>query len=171
MKIAAKIWNSGWGAVILTVYAALSLHLLFPRTFLLKLLSLIPAIGVMFIADQYSTRLIFFWAGGELRRSIEEIEEITGEADFYESASEEVQTRVDKLDRHAYQSNISILAGITIALTAPFVGFFVHSVPGTVAGIFIAVAALHLLTRKSIAQIKDLARNIDKPYEAKYENQ
>lgn len=130
MKIAAKIWNSGWGAVFLTVYAALSLHLLFPK----------------------------------------EIEEITGEADFYESASEELQTRVDKLDRHAYQSNISILAGITIALTAPFVGFFIRSVPGAVAGIFIAVAAFHLLTRKSIAQMNDLARNIDKPYEAKYEN-
>lgn len=171
MRIATRIWDSGWGAILLTIYALLISHLIAPDQLLLKPVALLPTILVMFFADRYNFQLIHFFAGGELQRSTEQIERITGEGDFYESASEELQSRVDELDRRAYQSNISILAGILIAATAPFIGFYLSDIVGGLVGAGIAVLALQLLARRSVQQLNSLAHNITEPYTAKYENQ
>lgn len=171
MRIATRIWDSGWGAVLLTIYILIAIHLLAPNQLLLKPFALLPTILVMFIADRYNFQLIDFFAGGELQRSTEQIEEITGEDNFYEAASEELQSRVDDLDRRAYQNNISILSGAIIAVTIPFVGFYLGDIIGSIAGLGIAALAVHLLSRQSIRQLNTLAQDITEPYMAKYENQ
>lgn len=171
MRIATRIWDSGWGAILLTTYTLLVMHLLAPHQLLLKPVALVPTILVMFLADRYNFQLIDFFAGGELQRSTEQVERITGENDFYESASEELQSRVDDLDRRAYQNNISILAGVLIAATVPVVGFYLRGVIGGIAGLCIAVLAVQLLSRQSVQQLNTLAQNVSEPYTAKYENQ
>jgi len=170
MRIATRIWDSGWGAILLTTYTLLVIHLLAPRQLLLKPVALLPTILVMFIADRFNFHLIHFFAGGELQRSTEQVERITGEDDFYESASKELQSRVDDLDRRAYQNNISILAGILIAVTAPIIGFYLRDVIGGIAGLGVAGLAVQLLSRQSVQQLNTLAQNISEPYTAKYEN-
>ncbi|AJF24454.1 hypothetical protein ACNO8S_20090 (plasmid) [Haloarcula sp. KBTZ06] len=171
MQIATKIWDSGWGAVFLTVYTGVAIQLVRPEPLFLKTLSVLPTILVMFLADQQNNRLINFFAGGELRRSTDQIQKITGHDDFYESASEELQNRVDDFDRRAYQKNISILAGLIIALTTPFVGFYLRGTLGLGIGLVIGLLATQLLTRRSIQELNRLAQNISEPYTAKYENQ
>jgi len=171
MRIATRIWDSGWGAILLTTYTLLVLHLLAPSQLLLKPVALLPTILVMFIADRYNYQLIHFFAGGELQRSTEQVERITGENDFYESASKELQSRVDDLDRRAYQNNISILAGVLIAVTGPVIGFYLRDVIGGIVGLGIAGLAVQLLSRQSVRQLNTLAQNISEPYTAKYENQ
>ena len=171
MRIATRIWDSGWGAIFLTIYTLLVIHFLAPHQLLLKPFALLPTILVMFIADRYNFHLIDFFAGGELQRSTEEVERITGGDDFYESASEELQSRVDDLDRRAYQNNISILSGAIIAVTVPLIGFYLGDVIGGIAGLCVAVLAVQLLSRQSIQQLNTLAQNISEPYTAKYENQ
>lgn len=171
MRIATKIWDSGWGAIFLTAYTLSVIHLLFPRQLLLKPVALLPTVSVMFLADRYNFHLIHFFAGGELQRSTEQINRMTGDGDFYESASEELQTRIDDLDCRAYQNNISILAGLLITGTAPFIGFYLRDVIGTLVGLAIAIVAVQLLARRSVQQLNTLAQNITKPYTAKYENQ
>lgn len=171
MQIATKIWNSGWGAVLLTIYAIGIIHIVTPEQHLLKAFATLPTILVMFLADRYNDWLIDFFAGGELKRSTAEINQLTGDNDFYESATEELQTRVDDFDRRAYQQNISILAGMLIAVTAPFVGFYLRNFTGAAVGLLIAALVAQLLTRRSVQQLNTLAQNISKPYTAKYENQ
>lgn len=171
MRIATRIWDSGWGAILLPIYTLLIIHLIAPRQLLLKPVALLPTILVMFFADRYNFQLIHFFAGGELQRSTEQIERITGEDDFYESASKELQSRIDDLDRRAYQNNISILAGILIAVTAPLIGFHLREIAGGLVGVGIAALAVQLLARRSVQQLTTLAQNITDPYTAKYENQ
>ncbi|MDB2272539.1 hypothetical protein PM032_16200 [Halorubrum ezzemoulense] len=171
MRIATRIWDSGWGAILLTTYTILVVHLLAPHQLLMKPVALLPTILVMFIADRYNFQLIHFFAGGELQRSTKQVEQITDGNDFYESASEELQSRVDDLDRRAYQNNISVLAGALIAVTVPVVGFYLRGVIGVIVGLCLAVLAAQLLSRQSVQQLNTLAQNVSKPYTAKYENQ
>lgn len=171
MQIATKIWDSGWGAIFLTIYVLIIIHLVIPDQHLLKSIAILPTIMVMFLADRYNFHITHFFAGGELQRSTEQIDRTTGEHDFYESASEELQARVNDLDRRAYQNNISILAGLLIATTAPFIGFYLQDSIGAIGGLVVSGIAIQLLTRRSVQQLNTLAQNITEPYTAKYENQ
>lgn len=171
MQITTKIWDSGWGAVFLTAYTGLFIHLVTPEPAYLKTMAVLPTILVMFLADRQNNQLVDFFAGGELRRSADQIQEITGEDDFYESASEELQNRVDEFDRRAYQQNISILGGLIIATTTPFIGVYLYDTLGLAIGLLVGLLAAQLLTRRSIQELNRLAQNISKPYTAKYENQ
>jgi len=44
MQIATKIWDSGWGAVFLTVYTGVVIHLVTPEPLFLKTLAVLPTI-------------------------------------------------------------------------------------------------------------------------------
>lgn len=170
MNITTKIRNGGWGATLLLLYSLFSIHLIAPQHHLLKSFAVLPAILVMFFADRYSYHIIDFFAGGELQKSTDQIERLTGEQDFYESASKEIQTRVDDFDQRAYRSNISILSGVLIGTSAPFIGFYVQGRTGTFVGLLTAGIAVQLLSRRGIRKLNTLAQNITKPYIAKYEN-
>lgn len=171
MQIATKIWDSGWGALFLTVYSLTIIHLMFPENHVYKSFAALPTIFVMFIAERYSTELIDFWAGGELHRSTEYVETLTGEDHFYHAANENVQSSVDDFDRRAYQNNITILTGLIIAITAPVLGFYNQNIVGAIVGVVVATLAVQWLSRRSIEQLNTLARDIAEPYKAKYENQ
>lgn len=171
MQIPTKIWDSGWGALFLTVYSLTIIHLMFSENHVYKSFAALPTIFVMFLAERYSTELIDFWAGGELYRSTEYVHTLTGEDHFYHAANENVQSSVDDFDRRAYQNNITILTGLIIAITAPFLGFYNQNLVGAIVGFVIAVLAVQLLSRRSIEQLNTLARDIAEPYKAKYENQ
>ena len=172
MRVANKIWDSGWGAIFLTIYSVVAVYLLLPESKLwMSTAGLLPTVLVMFSADYFNERLLDFFAGGELRRSTDEIDELTGDNHFYEAAPEEVQTRVDKFDRRAYQHNITFLTGLIIAVTAPIIGYFLYDFEGAGGGLLLSLIALQGLSRRSIRQLNSLAGNITDPYQAKYENQ
>lgn len=171
MKIASKIWDSGWGAIFLTIYSTAVVRLLLPDSPMwLSAAGLVPTVVVMFIAEYYNERLIDFFAGGELRRSTEEIQKLTGDEHFYEAAPEEVQTRVNKFDRQAYQYNITLLAGLVIAVTAPLVGYLLYDLTGVGAGLVLMIITLQALSRRSMQQLNSLAENITETFKSKYEN-
>lgn len=171
MGLPSKIWESGWGAIFLLFYSLAAIHLLFPGNLIFKPVALVPTSIVMFLVDSYSNQLTDFWAGGELRRATDYVDSITGDNHFYHAASEDVRTTVDDFDRRAYQNNISILTGIIILLTAPFLGFYLQNLLGAAIGVFTGLLAVQLLSRQSITQLNTLARDIAEPYKAHYENQ
>ncbi len=171
MQIPIKIWDSGWGAVFLSIYTLLAIHQIFPENHVYKSFAVLPTLLVMFLAEQYSTTLVDFWAGGELKRATEYIHTFTEDDHFYHAANENIQSSVDDFDRRAYQNNISILTGFIIAVTAPFLGFYLHDLTGAGVGFVIAICAVQWLSRRSIDQMNTLARDIAEPYKAKYENQ
>lgn len=171
MRIASKIWDSGWGAVLLTLYSIGTIQILTPQQHSLKLFGLLPTVMVMFIADHYSYQLTDFFAGGELKRSTEEIALITGDDHYYEGVSEHTQSRVDDFDIRAYNNNISILSGILIGGTVPFVGYAIQGISGALIGFTLTIVSIQVLTRASIEELNTLARDIVEPYKANHENQ
>ena len=171
MRIANKIWDSGWGAVFLTLYAGGILYLLYPESPVLTMAAIVPTVVVMFVADQYNNKLVLFFAGGELQRSGDKIMSIVGEDHFFEGAPETVQNRVDRLDRRTYQQNITLLAGVVIAVTSPFIGYLQADLFGLLVGFVGSVLALVLLCRRAIRTLNDLAEGFSEPYNAKYETQ
>lgn len=172
MNIASKVWDSGWGAIFLTIYAIIVVNALLPDSPLwINAMGVLPTVLVMFIAEYYNEGLIDFFAGGELKRSTEEIQKLTGTDHFYEAAPEQVQTRVDKFDRLAYQQNITVLTGLIIAATAPIVGYLLYYLAGLGGGLVLSLIALQGLSRRSIQELNTLAANFTEPFKAKYENQ
>lgn len=170
MRFGGKIQDGGWGALILTIYSFFVLYLASPQEPYHYLIAAVPTLSVMFMAKIFSSQLINFFAGGELKRSTEKVFQLAGE-DFYEGTSEEIQSRVDDLDDRAYKENISILSGLAIGLTAPIFGYVGFSTRGGALGVVIAVLALQVLSKKGIESLNELARGISRPYEAKHENQ
>lgn len=170
MGLQTKISDSGWGAIFLLFYSLTAIHLLFPGNLIYKSVALLPTILLMFLTDHYNTHLIDFWAGGELKYATDYVDTITDDDHFYHGASEDVRTTVDDFDRRAYQNNISILTGIIILLTAPFLGFYLADLIGATIGVLTGLLAVQWLSRRSIAQLNTLARDIAEPYKAHYEN-
>lgn len=169
MNMSGRIWERGWGAIFLTLYSLGVIHLFLPNEHSFKVLSAVPAIFVMFVAERYSTKIIDYFAGGELRRSTDQVVASTGEA-FYEQSSEKIQRRVDDFDEKAYRENVSILSGGVIALTAPLVGYLEYSVLGLVIGFTISSLALLLLSRQGIEALNELAENVSRPFEVNHED-
>jgi len=171
MRIIDKISDSGWGALFLAIYSLGVAYMFIPESIALTPVGLLPALVVILLADRFNFQLIHFFAGDKLQRSTEQINQITGEQDFYESASEELQNRVDEFDRHAYRSNVSILSGSLIAITAPILGFYLGDLAFIAGGMIVAILASLLFVRHGVRQLNRLAQNITEPYQAKYENQ
>lgn len=171
MNIANKVWDSGWGAIFFTIYSIIIIHLSLPNAPpWINAAGVIPTVLIMFIAEYYNEELIDFFAGGELKRSTEEIQELTGTNHFYESAPEQVQIRVDKFDRLTYQQHISLLVGFVIAVTSPVIGYLLYDYAGLGGGLLLSLIALQGLSRRSIQELNTLAANITEPFQAKYEN-
>jgi hypothetical protein len=138
---------------------------------LAKAFAIVPPVLVMFLADHYNNKLVKFFAGGEVKRSTEFIEEKTGENHFYYGADSELQENVDKFDRRAYQNNISILSGLLIAVTSPFLGYHVYGPIGALVGVFLTAVAIRWLSQPAVEQLNALAKDLKEPYKANYENQ
>lgn len=171
MSIVTQVTNGGWGALALFLY---SYTVIYYGNFASQrgavVISAVPPLLIMFTVYLFNHRLNDFWAGGNLKESTAEIQQITGENDSYHSASEEVQSTIDEFDEKAYAHHIGILSGIVLALATPLAGYLVFEEQGLIAGIFASVVFIWGLGVRSYHELNRLARDLSIPYEEKYEN-
>lgn len=175
MGIPSQVKNGGWGAL------SLYLHSLFIFLYwdipligsdrIALVVAAVPAIVVMFTVVVLNHRLNEYWAGGHLKRSTETIARITGESDFWHSASQETKDAIDDYDEKAYSHHVSILAGVINAVAAPITGYFAIGWQGIVVGLLLSVILLRGLSIRSYRELNRLAKELSIPYEENYENQ
>jgi hypothetical protein len=175
MGIPSQVKNGGWGAL------SLYLHSLFVFLYwdvplvtsdrVALVAAAVPAIVVMFTVVVLNHELNEYWAGGDLRRSTETIARITGDSDFWHSASKETRDAIDDYDEKAYSHHVSILAGITNAVAAPITGYSALGWKGIVIGFFLSIIFFRGLSVRSYRELNRLAKELSTPYEENYENQ
>lgn len=175
MGIGSQIKNGSWGALVLYVYSLFVLLYwevpLVNSDRIALAAAAVPAFLVMFSIVVLNDWLNDYWAGGKLKKSTEEIKRITGERDFYHSASKETQDAIDDFDEKAYTHHISILTGIIIAIAAPVTGYFATGIVGIIIGIIVSMISFRTLTVRSYRELNQLANDLSTPYKEKYENQ
>lgn len=171
MNLDNRILKGGWGVYFLSLYTLGIIHLHFPAQHNLKVFAVTPALGVMFLSNRLNEKLIFFFAGGSLGKSMEEIDQMVGDDHYYESLDEQSQARIDEYDHKSYRKNNTILSGILIGITAPFVGFWFFSIHGFIVGGIITILSYRLLFVDSIRELNELARNLVEVYRSFYESQ
>lgn len=171
MQVWPRIRSSGWGALFLAIYSIFVVHYFAPQSLYTKVLALIPVAVILFLADYFNYKIVDFFAGGNLRRSAEEINQLTEGMHFYEGAGEHTKTRVDKFDNHAYEYTVSILSAVVIAITAPIFGFLVRDTFGFIVGLVLSAIAIQMLGRRSIRELNSLAQDITEPYKVNNETE
>jgi len=175
MGIPSQVKNGGWGAV------SLYLHSLFVFLYwdvplitsdrVALVAAGVPALVVMFAVVVLNHKLNDYWAGGNLKQSTETIVQITGERDFWHSASKETRDAIDDYDEKAYSHHVSILAGIINAAAAPITGHFAIGWQGIVVGLLLSIIFLRGMSVRSYRELNRLAKELSIPYEENYENQ
>lgn len=174
MDISSQIKNGGWGAVAIYLYSLFVILYwdwpLIKSDRMALAVATGPALLVMFFVVVKNDWLNDYWAGGNLKKSTQKIARITGEDDFYESASKEVKESVDDFDKLAYSHHVAIISGIVIATTAPVIGYLVHGLMGLGIGVVISLAVIHSFSIRSYQELNRLAKELSTPYEENYEN-
>jgi hypothetical protein len=172
MGIASQVLNGGWGALVIYAYAYLVLlHWNVTNGRIAAVVAAIPALIVMFSVVVLNHWLNDFWAGGNLQRSTEEIDRITGENDSYHSASKEIQETIDEFDEKAYGHHVAILSGLVVGIAAPVTGFVAIGLRGALVGIVGSLLAIRVLSIRSHRELNRLADDLSTPYVENYENQ
>lgn len=175
MSFASKVKNGGWGALFLWVYV-LAILLWFDIKFgyqrlIVLSIAAVPSLIVMFVAEQFINFLNDWWAGGHLKQSTEIAYQLTGEKHPYEALDADAQSRVSEFDNKSYGKQVTILAGLLIAVSAPFTGFFGYGLLGIIGGLFLTGVSLWAFVYQPVEELKDLASGIADVYQQKYENQ
>jgi hypothetical protein len=175
MGLASQIKNGSWGALGIYIYTLFVLlywdtPLITSDRMALAAAS-IPALSVMFLVVVFNHQLNKYWAGGNLRQSAEEINQITGENDFYHSASQDIRDTIDDFDEKAYGHHVAILSGITLSILTPITGYLAFHLTGFAGGLIAALASLWGLSIRSYRELNRLAEDLSTPYVENYENQ
>ncbi|WP_142986951.1 hypothetical protein [Halorubrum cibi] len=175
MGITSQVKNGGWGAVavyLYTLFVFLYWDIPLISTDRIALaVAAAPALVLMFSVVAANDWLNDYWAGGNLKRSTETIDRITGESDFYDSAPQEIQESIDDFDELGYSHHVAILAGIALAIAVPITGYLVAGFVGGISGVVLAIVILRVLSIRSYRELNRLAKQMSVPYEEKYENQ
>ncbi|PSQ19685.1 hypothetical protein BRD00_01310 [Halobacteriales archaeon QS_8_69_26] len=133
-------------------------------------LSAIPSLLLMYAVEQSNDFLNDWWAGGTLKRSTEIAYQITGEERPYEALDTDTQERINEFDEKSYGKNVSIISGLLIALTSPFVGVLGDGLRGAVGGGVLAFLSVWFLSYRSVIELKELASGLRDVYQQTHEN-
>jgi hypothetical protein len=175
MGIPSQVRNGGWGALSLYLHSLfVFLYWDFPlitsdRVALVA--AAVPTLVVMFMVVVLNHRLNDYWAGGNLKQSTKTIAQVTGERDFWHSASKKTQDAIDDYDEKAYSHHVSILAGIINGVAAPITGYLAIGWQGFALGLLLSIIFVRGLSVRSYRELNRLAKELSTPYEENYENQ
>lgn len=173
MSFAYKVRNGGWGALFLWVYVLgillwNDIKFGFQRLVVLSIAA-VPSLVVMFLVEVYIDRLNDWWAGGKLKRSTEIAHQVTNDERPYEVSDRDLQERINEFDNKAFGKHVSIIAGLLIGLSAPFVGMAMSGLTGTVVGGLLAIPTIMGLSYRSFKDLNKLADGIGEVYMKSYE--
>lgn len=174
MGIASQIKNGGWGAMwiyLYTLFVFLYWDIQLITSDRVALVAAgVPAFLVMFFVRVKNDWLNEYWVGGNLKRSTEQISKITGDNDFYESASGEIKKSVDEFDELAYGHHVAIISGIVLAGVLPITGYAAGGLAGLAIGGIGSIVIFETLSLSSYRELNQLSKDLSTPYEENYEN-
>lgn len=126
MKLLDQIQQSGLGALFLFIYSAGILYFLpYELSNPVYLLAAgIPAIILIFLSVIFNDWLMDLFAGETIQQAFETIDSRTGDDEFYWDADSDTQDDIDEMDKKAHQHLVTVLSGIIIAVSLPFVTYY-----------------------------------------------
>ncbi|QUJ71930.1 hypothetical protein [Haloarcula marismortui] len=81
----------------------------------------VPPAIVVFLATVFNDGLMELFAGEAIQEAFEEIDDRTGDDEFYWDAEAETQDSIDEMDQKAYKHLVTVLSGIVISVSLPIV--------------------------------------------------
>lgn len=79
----------------------------------------VPPAIVVFLATVFNDGLMEFFAGEAIQEAFEDIDDRTGDDEFYWDADAETQDSIDDMDQKAHKHLVTVLSGILICLSLP----------------------------------------------------
>ncbi|MFB6185816.1 MAG: hypothetical protein ABEI86_02975 [Halobacteriaceae archaeon] len=172
MAFSDKLVEWGWGALFLFSYFLAISFLLRPdlsRPIILALAS-IPTVVIVFLTVSLNDSLMELLAGDTIDSAFTEIDNKTGEEEFYWDQNAEIRETIDELDRKAHQKVVMIVAGLLISITSPVPIYLEFGLQGFVGGSVLSALVIYLLVYKPYFDLQQVIKSSAKIYDANDEN-
>lgn len=167
MKILNQIQQSGWGALFLFIYSAGILY--FASYELSRIIHLIvaalPALVLILLSVIYNDELMDFFAGDAIDESFAKIDERTGEDGFYYDSDQDIQDSINEMDEKAHQHLVSILSGLVIAISLPFVIYYLFGLREAALALVGSGVVAYLLSYKGRRNLQQVVKSSVKLYD------
>lgn len=173
MSVLNKIWDSGWGALFLSLYSLGVLYVLFPELdyAVLAIGAAAPSLVLILLISSFNDWLMKRLAGDTIRESFSGIKDRIGEdEEFYWDQETDIRETIDDLDRRAHEKVVMIFAGGIIAVTLPVFAWYQYGLREAVVGVVIAVVILYLLSYRPYFDLQEVIKSSAKIYGAKNED-
>jgi len=119
--------DGGWGPLFLYLHSAVILFLLQTRSllpiqsdrFIILIAAVIPPAVVLFLATVFNDLLIEAFVGEEIEQAYKEIDQRTGDQEFYYDADPDTKESINEMDEKAFKHLMTVLSGFVIAVSLP----------------------------------------------------
>jgi hypothetical protein len=178
MSTLNRILDSGWGALFLYLYSAIILYVLYVESvlpiqserFIVLILAVIPPAVVVFLTTVFNDGLMEIFAGEIIEDTFSTIDSRTGEDEFYWDADSETQDSIDDMDQKAHKHLVTVLSGLLIAVSLPFVAYVFLEIEGVVLSIVGAVVVGYLFSYRSYRDLRQVVKSSMKLYDTSNED-
>jgi hypothetical protein len=165
MELGKQIQQS-WGALFLFIYAA---GLLYLSSFKLSnpayfLAAGVPSAALVFLSFIFNDGLMEFFAGGVIEERFNTIEERTGKDEFYWDADQDTQDRIDRMDRKAHRHLVTVLSGLLIGGSLPFVVNYLYGWIYAVLSLMGSVLVIYLFSYREYRNLRQVVKSSVKLY-------
>lgn len=166
MSTADRIQESGIGALILYLYSAGVLYVFTgdPTRFFLYAVAATPPVGIVFLSLVFNDELMEFFVGEEIEEAFREIDQETGEDEFYWDADSETQGSIDDMDEKAHRHLITILTGLVIAFSLPIVAYYVSGVLLAGGAVIGSIIVVYLFAIRGLRNLRQVVKSSVKLY-------
>ncbi|MXR52392.1 hypothetical protein GRX03_12355 [Halovenus sp. WSH3] len=178
MSTLNRILDSGWGALFLYLYSATVLYVLQMQSilliqserFIVLIAAVIPPAVVVFLATVFNDALMEVFAGEVIEETFNTIDGRTGSDEFYWDADSEIQNSIDEMDQKAHKHLVTVLSGLLIAVSLPFVSYLFLGIVGTLLSIVGAILVIYLFSYRSYRDLRQVVKSSMKLYETNNED-
>lgn len=176
MSATDRIFDHGWGAIFLYLYSAFLLYWLQPLLpvqtgrFIVFIGAAVPPAVVIFLAIVFNDGLFDLFAGKTIKETFNEIDDRTGEDEFYWDADSETQDSIDDMDEKAHSHLVTILTGVFIAVSLPIAGFYYSGVKLAALALVGSILVAYVFCYRRYHDLQQVVKSSMKLYEQRDEN-
>ena len=165
MQLGEQIQQS-WGALFLFIYCA---GLLYLSSYELSnpvyfLAASIPSAVLVFLSVVFNDGLMEFFAGDVIEESFNSINERTGDDEFYWDADQDIQDRIDRMDGKAHRHLVTILSGLLIGCSLPFVVNYLYGLMYAGLSLIGSLIVVYLFSYREYRNLRQVIKSSVKLY-------
>ncbi|MXR40086.1 hypothetical protein GRX01_01755 [Halobaculum sp. WSA2] len=167
MSTVDRIQQSGIGALILYLYSAGVLYLFVgdPTLYSLYALAAAPPVILVFLSSVFNDELMEFFVGKEIEEAFKAIDERTGDEEFYWDSDAETKESIDGMDERAHKHLVTILTGIGIALSLPFIVYYEFGALESAGAVGGSLIVLYLFSIRELRNLRQVVKSSVKLYD------